>query len=65
MSFASLILFAAAGFLLGAVPATIMEIMQSPQWSPAVLTAFGMPMCAGAAAGLLAWLITDWKRSSR
>ena len=65
VSLTSLILFAVIGALLGAVPATVMEIVQPAPWSPAVLTAFGMPIAAGAATGALAWLVVELKRSAR
>jgi hypothetical protein len=65
MSVASLIVFAAIGILLGAIPATVMEIVTTVPWSPAVLTAFGMPMCVGAGAGAAAWIIADLRRSAR
>jgi hypothetical protein len=54
--------FTVAGELLGAIPMTVVEFLQ-PQWGPKVLTAFGVPMCAGAALGSLAWLLLEFRRS--
>jgi hypothetical protein len=45
-----------AGALLGAIPAAVMEFL-TPLWEPAVITAFGMPMIAGAGFGYLVALI--------
>lgn len=53
--------FLAAGLVLGAVPASLMEILQ-PGWAPAVVTAFVLPMSACGAGALLAWGIMDTRR---
>lgn len=50
--------FLIAGALIGAIPATVMEILE-PLWEPEVITAFGMPMLAGAMFGFSAWMIAD------
>lgn len=51
----------AGGLALGAVPASVMEVLQ-PAWTPAVVTAFLLPMLASGAGALLIWGIIDTRR---